>query len=324
MAGVRCAIGVDLGGQSVKLAVVDGTGTIRFRRQAPIDPTWPVDRITSLIADAVVELDHQARGQGLAPSAVGMVLPGYMDRERTELIFATNLPTLNKCGFLAKIKQALPLPVAFDADCNAAALGESRFGAGRAVDRLIVATIGTGIGAGVILGGEVLRVWNHIAGSLGHVIVSARGPACKCGARGCVEALAAGPALERRAAELANAQPGSRLATLRAEYGRLTGVEIGRALSEGDVAARLAIGECGWWLGAGIASWAVIYRPDKVLIGGGVSCLGGDYLQAVRRGLAEVGQPNATGHIQIERAALGSEAGMIGAAAMVMSAGEAG
>lgn len=315
----RCAIGVDLGGQSVKLAVVDSAGVIRLRRQVSIEATWSVEHITHLIVENVGKLGDEARKQGLAPSAVGMVMPGYMDRDRTELIFATNLPTLNRCGFLTKLRQALPLPVTFDADCNAAAVGESRLGAGRGVDRLIVAAVGTGIGAGVIIGGEVLRVWNHIAGSLGHVIVNARGPMCKCGARGCVEAMAAGPALERRAAELADEQPGSRLAAMKAEAGRLTGVEIGKALSEGDIAAQQAVDECGWWLGAGIASWAVIYRPDKVLVGGGVSALGEPYLAAVRRGLAAVGQPTATKYIQVEPAALGPEAGMIGAAAMVMS-----
>ncbi len=317
--GGRCAIGVDLGGQSVKLATVEDTGTVRLRRQIPIEATWPVERITDLIAGAVEQMIGQACRQGHAPSAVGMVMPGYMDRDRTALVFATNLPTLNQCGFLARLRHGLSLPVVFDADCNAAAVGESRFGAGRGVDRLIVATIGTGIGAGVILGGEVLRVWHHIAGSLGHVIVNARGPACKCGARGCVESLAAGPALERRAAELADAQPTSRLAAMKAEYGQLTGVEIGTALAEGDAVAEQAIDECGWWLGAGIASWSVIYRPDKVLIGGGVSALGETYLQAVRRGLAEVGQPNATGHVLIDAAALGPDAGLIGAAAMVMT-----
>lgn len=315
---VRCAIGVDLGGQSVKLAVVDAGGVIRGRRQAAVDAAWSASRLVECILHELDELCGAARADGFEPAAAGMVMPGYMDRERTRLRLAANLPKLSGTSFLSDLRAGSPLDMAFDADSNAAALAEARFGAGREVERLIVAAIGTGIGAGVVLDGEILRIREHIAGSLGHVIVDATGPRCGCGARGCVEALAAGPALERRAGLLADADPGSQLALLRIERGRLTGVEIAEALDGGDAAARQAVDECGWWLGAAIASWSVVFLPDKVLLAGGVAMLGEPYLTAVRKGFADVAQPGLVERVHIERAALGADAGAIGAAATVM------
>jgi len=314
----RHVIGVDLGGQSVKLAVVDETARVFERDQQPIDAAQPEEKIRAQIVEAVEALQRKARANGREPAAVGMVLPGYMDRDRTRLDYAANLPMLGGTGFLEKLGRSLNVPVVFDADANAAALGEYRFGAGRGVGRLLVATVGTGVGAGVVIDGAILRVWNHIAGSLGHVIVDPRGPRCACGARGCLEAHASGRSLERRAAALADAAPEGRLAVLRREQGRLTGVEVARALSEGDPDARRAVDETGWWLGVGIASWSVIYRPERVLVGGGVAALGDPWFAAVRRGLADVGQPDATAKLTVGPAALGADAGIVGAAAMAM------
>jgi len=315
----QCSIGVDLGGQSVKLAVVDADGAVHFRLRQPVDPKRSAGEIGRQIIELVRESSAEAGRRRLSPACAGVVMPGYMDRDRSRLRFAANLPTLSGSDFLADLRSGLDLPVTFDADANAAALGEYRFGAGRGVRRLLVAVVGTGIGGGVIIEGEILRVRDHIAGSLGHVIVDARGPVCACGARGCVEALAAGPALERRAAEMARSQPGSPLAAILAERGRLTGEQIGEALSEHDLAAVEAVRECGWWLGAGVASWSAIYAPEKVLIGGGVAALGEPLLDAVRDGFREVGQPDLTGRVTIEAAALGGDAGVIGAAAMALA-----
>lgn len=331
-----CAIGVDLGGQSVKLAVVDDSGAVLLRRQAAVDASRLEPEIRGLIMHEIAAIRAEAASARLAPDHVGLVMPGYLDRERTRVLFAANLPTLNDTDFLSSIHASLDLPVSFDADSNAAAFAEYRFGAGRGVDRLIVAAIGTGIGAGVIIDGQVLRIWNHIAGSLGHVIIDARGPKCACGATGCVEALASGPALERRATEAADRNPKSKLAAMiklscgtgfqpggaegltpgAQQSTRITGVQIAQALHENDAAAAEAVRETGWWLGAAIAAWCVIFRPSKVIIGGGIAAIGEPLLVAARQALAQVGQPSATKDVEIAAAALGPDAGVIGAAAL--------
>ncbi len=313
-----CAIGVDMGGQSVKLALVDESGVIHLRRQVAMDPTRSADAIALLLIEEVEQLLGTVKLKGFAPSAVGIVMPGYMDVGRTKLLFAANLPTLNGTDFLSTVKAGIDMPVAFDADCNAAAFGEYHFGAGRGVDRLIVVTVGTGIGGAVMIQGRILRLWNHISGSLGHVIVDAKGIRCSCGGRGCVETVASGPAIEKLATELAAAEPDSYLAQLLAENGRLTGREIRMALEQNDGPATRVMRECGWWLGAAVASWSVIYCPELVLIGGGIAALGEPLLEAVREGLRDVGQPHTTRNVRVAAAALGPDAGMVGAAAMVM------
>jgi glucokinase len=320
MSGHRCAIGVDLGGQSVKLGVVDEQGVLSLHRQVAIDATASAPRVADLIIEQIHLLQDAARDQQFDPRAVGVVMPGYMDRDRTRLLMVANLPNLSGSDLLERVRGGVDLPVSFDADCNAAALGEYRFGAGKGSSPLIVAVVGTGIGAGVIVEGRVLRVREHIAGSLGHVVVDAGGPVCACGAKGCVEAHASGRALEARATVLAGEHPESLLAGALAERGRLTGLDIRTALERDDAAAEKAVAECGWWLGAGVASWSVIYAPQRVLIGGGVAGLGAPYLAAIRRGFEEVGQPGLVRSVEIDLAALGPHAGVIGAAALVMPA----
>ena len=316
-----CGLGVDIGGQSVKLALVDGSGQILLRSQLAIHrDDSPVELIPGL-CDQVAGLLSPG-GHGVA--GVGIVMPGYMDKERTRLLFAANLPGLNGTSFLADLRgqlgKALGLRVVYDADSNAAAYGEYRLGSGQGCRRLIVAAIGTGLGAGVIIDGQVLRVREHIAGSLGHVIVQAGGTKCPCGARGCVEALSAGPAIERLAREAAERDGESRLAELGRQRGRLSCVEVSEAAAAGDQAAEQIIAQAGWWLGAGVASWAAIYAPEKVLFAGGVAGLGAPLLNAARQGMSETGQPRLVSGIELGLATLGADAGMIGAAMLAMDA----
>jgi len=313
-------IGVDLGGQSLKLGLVDQNGTIHLRQQSSVEPAIPAPAIAELLINQIEHIQKDAQSQGQAPTALGIVMPGYMDRNRTRIIFAANLPTLSGSDFLSTIKKAFDLPIIFDADCNAAAWGEYRFGAGQSVHRLIVTTIGTGIGAGVIVDGEILRTFHQVAGSLGHVVIDAQGPKCKCGGYGCLESKAAGPALEKLAADLAQSQPNSKLAHLLNDQRRITARDIGLALSQNDPVAQQAVTECGWWLGAGIASWSVIYNPQKVIIGGGLAGLGEPWLSAVRSGFKQVAQPTFHETVTIEPAALAQDAGIIGAAALATKA----
>ena len=184
---------------------------------------------------------------------------------------------------------------------------------------MTVATIGTGIGAGVVAEGRIVRVRHHIGGSLGHVVVDPRGLRCACGGRGCVETLASGRALERQALQAAQSEPNSRLAALLSERGALTGKEIAEALKEGDATAARVVRECGWWLGVALASWAVVHAPRKVLIGGGIAQLGEPLLRAIHEGLQEVGQPTLVRDTTVEQASLGPDAGVVGAAALAVA-----
>ena len=282
----------------------------------PIDPAMPAARIGDLLADGIGGMMAAARKRRLAPGGVGVVMPGYLDEKKRRVLLVANLPSLNGTAFPRDLASRLPLRVRFDVDCNAAALGEYRFGAGQGVRRLLVATLGTGIGGGVLLDGQVLRIRNHVAGSLGHVVVNACGPRCGCGARGCVEVYASARGFERAANEAADRQPRGLLAALRKKHGTLSGPELRTALARGDAAAHRVVDRCARWLAAGIATWCVIYMPERVLLGGGVAAIGAPLFDAIRRSFREIAQPFVIERTSIEPAALGNDAGVIGAAAL--------
>jgi glucokinase len=308
----KWAIGIDLGGQSVKLAAVSDAGQLEAFRQVPIQASWSANEMVDFLLLQMDELGQAVGASGIEPQAVGVVMPGLMNDERTRLLFAANLPKLSDTTFLEDLASRIDMPHVFDADCNAAAWAEFRVGAGTGSQRLIVASIGTGVGAGVIIAERILRVRGHVAGSLGHVVVDPTGPGCACGGRGCVEALASGLAIERAAELRADEDPGGPLARLRDQAGRLSCEVLGQAAVAGERVAMEIIQQAGRYLGVAIVSWSTIYQPDRVLLAGGPSQLGDVWISAIREGIREVGPPRVR-DLEIEPAGLGPRAGCIGA-----------
>jgi len=310
------AIGVDIGGRSAKIALVRDDGIIVQRDQRPLDGTMSLSAVVGLLADGIRGMIEAAKKHRAKPLGAGVVMPGYLDETLQRVQLVANMPNLTGTPFPHRLARAVPLPVQFDVDANAAALGEYHFGAGRGVRRLLVATLGTGIGGGVILDGKVLRVRNHVAGSLGHVIVNPDGLRCQCGARGCLEMYASARGFERVANETADRHPHGRLARLRRKRGQLSGPELAEAIRAGDAAARAVVDRCCRWLAAGIETWCVIYMPERVLLGGGVAAIGRPLLRSVRESFRDIAQPYVLERTTIDLAALGNDAGMIGAASL--------
>ncbi len=255
-----------------------------------------------------------AAERGLAPAGIGVATPGFLDETQDRIEYAVNLPTLTGYPLAERLRDAFDLPVRFDADCHAAALAEHRFGAGRNVRRLIVAMIGTGIGASVVIDGQVLRMTRRGAGMLGHVVVSPDGPRCTCGARGCLEALASARALEAAADSQADATPRGRLDELRREHGGLTVRELEQAVRENDYGACQTLRSYAGWLATGIAIWAVIFAPDCVVLGGSIALIGPPLIASVREALGDIVQPHMLRSMSLRLAELGADAGLIGAA----------
>jgi glucokinase len=310
------AVGVDIGGRSAKLALVRNDGEILHRDQRPLDSAMPVAAILETLAEGIIGIDRYAGEQGLQPVGAGVVMPGYVDEKKQRVELVANLPTLNGTRFPLDLADAVPLDVQFDTDGNAATLGEYHFGGGRGVRRLLVAALGTGIGGGVVIDGRLLRIRNHTAGSLGHIMVNPDGPKCGCGARGCLETFASARGFEAAAADEAKEDPRSALAKLRDERGKLSIAEIIDALKTGDVAAGRAVNRCARWLAAGISTWCSIYSPNRILLGGGVASIGEPLIFAVREQFRAIGQPYAYERVTIDLAALGNDAGVIGAASL--------
>ncbi len=229
-----------------------------------------------------------------------------------------NLPGWGGMPLAERVQEIFGLPVCVDNDANAAAWGEKQFGAGQGVAHLICITIGTGIGGGVILDGQLYHGATGVAGEIGHLTVNPDGLPCNCGSFGCLEAYAAGPAIVVRAQKAV--RTGAKTALIQMTDNRpedITVPLIARAASEGDPLAWQVMQETGRYLGAGLAGLVNVLNPERIVIGGGVAQAGDSLLKPIERTVRARAMPAATEALQIVPAQLGEDAGVIGAAALL-------
>lgn len=314
------AVGIDVGGTKLAAGVVAADGSLldRVRHDTPADAGGIVELLV-----AVVEELRGRHGVGHLPVGVGFA--GLIDRQGV-VRFAPNLP-LADYPLAEELAPRLSHPVTLDNDANAAAWGEYRVGAGRdAVDSLVMLTIGTGVGGGLVLADRLVRGAGGMAGELGHIAVMAPGPSCPCGASGCLEALASGSAIARNAREsLAAGRFGPDSPLTRLAPAQVTGKAVTLAAHDGDAEAVAILAEAGRWLGVGIASMIAAFDPAAIVLGGGAMQAGTLLLdpavQAARDRLLGGGHREPAPIIQ---AALGDDAGLIGAALLALEdAGDA-
>ena len=305
------AIGVDVGGTKVAAGVVDADGRIlvRLRRDTPAqDP----DKVEDVIAEAIRELtaDHEVE-------AVGLGAAGVVDAARSTVLFAPNLAWRN-APLRAAVEQRTGLPVVVENDANAAAWAETRFGAGHGQPFTVTLTVGTGLGGGVVLGGELIRGGFGAAAEVGHVNLVPDGRPCGCGNLGCWEQYASGRALVTEARQRAAQSPSSARLLLELANGQpdaITGPMVTMGAVAGDPVALASFRAVGAWLGHGMADLAAILDPRVFIIGGGVS-EAGELLAGPARATFQA-QLTGRGHrpvAAVRVAQLGQDAGLIGAA----------
>jgi glucokinase len=304
-------IGVDVGGTKVAAGAVDDQGRIveKLRRSTP--STSP-ERTATVIAEAVAELRSRHD-----VGCVGVGAAGFVAEAGGTVLFAPNLAWRDE-PLRAKVEGLIGLPVVVENDGNASAWAEARFGAARGHEHVIFVSVGTGIGAGFVLGGRLYRGRWGIAGEPGHFRVVPEGRLCGCGNRGCWEQYASGNALVAEARDLARRSPSGATRLLELAGGdpdAIGGVQITQAAREGDPASLRCFGIIGAWLGQGLADLAAVLDPGCIVIGGGVSEAGelliGPARTAFEKGLTGGRyRPQA----QITHAALGPDAGIVGAA----------
>jgi glucokinase len=310
---VRTTIGADLGGTKMAIGVVDEDRNILHRSSSPTH---------GLELDALLdELANQLRaGIEACPGveAIGLGVPSTIDRERAVAISSVNLPIVN-VPVRDLIAERLGLPAFLDNDANVAMLAEHRFGAARGATNALMLTIGTGIGGGIIINGELYRGTTGAAGELGHVVIDQAGPPCQgnCPNRGCVEALASGTALGREGRLAAQTHPGSVLGRALVAGEEIDGKRVTDAALEGDGIAGEVLATIGRRLGVALSSLANIFEPGVIVIGGGVAAAGELLLEPARAEVAARALPpmNATPVVAAE---LGPDAGMIGAAVLAL------
>ncbi|HZV73065.1 MAG TPA: ROK family protein [Conexibacter sp.] len=311
----ECVIGVDLGGTKLLAGVVDGDFNVHHRVHRPVHG---LDQRELL--DVAVEAVEEARATTATEvSAVGFGIPCMIDQRRGMAMLAVNLP-LHDVPFRDVMAERLGLPVEVDNDANVAALAEHRAGAATGASEAVVLTIGTGIGGGLILKGEVYRGAIGAGAELGHVTIDVNGPPCQgnCPNNGCLETLASGTALAREGRRIAAEQPASALGRALIEGREITGALITELAHDGDTAAVDALALIGRNLGVGIASFLNVFNPDVVVVGGGVIAAGELLLAPARAEAARRALPPMRDHARIVPAQFGTEAGLVGAAALAL------
>ena len=307
-------VGVDVGGTKIASGVVDETGSVLARDEVPTPDPHGDD--AAAIADAIAGLirGHCAEHE---VEAVGIGAAGFVDKQRAVVIFAPNIDWRDE-PLRDRVRSGIDLPVVVENDANAAAWAEFRFGAGEDVDDLVLLTVGTGIGGGIVLDGELYRGAFGVAAEVGHLRVVPQGVLCGCGNRGCWEQYASGRALVRDARELVQSRTAGFQALSEAcggDPGRLDGKMVTRLAQEGDAASVGLVAEVGRWLGEGLASLTAVLDPAVTVVGGGVSAAGALLLDPMRAAF----ESELTGRgyrpvMEIRPAEMGNDAGIVGAA----------
>ncbi|GAA5074240.1 glucokinase [Thermocatellispora tengchongensis] len=304
-------IGVDIGGTKVAAGVVDDDGEIVEHMLRPTPAREP-DQVAATIAGVVKELAH-----GREIEAVGLGAAGFVDETRSLVRFAPNLAWREE-PLREKVASLVGLPVVVENDANAMAWGEVRYGAGRGESHVVCITLGTGIGGGIVLDGNLYRGRWGMGAELGHMQVVPEGRPCGCDQRGCWEQYASGRALVRDAREIATAHPERAALMLELAGGTvddIEGEEVTEAARKGDPAALEAFGLLADWLGQGMADMAAVLDPGCFIIGGGVSRAADLFIERARETFVRT--LTGGGHrpvADIRLAELGASAGLVGAA----------
>ena len=308
---------MDLGGTKLLAGLIDREGVVVERKVRPTD-TSNEEAVLAQIDAAVDELVHP----GVVAIALGV--PSLIDQRTGRAASSVNIPFAD-VDLRDRIAKRFRLPVAIENDANAAAVAEHALGAGRGTENLVMLTLGTGVGGGLILNGELFRGFTGGAGELGHMTINFEGPPCQgtCPGTGHLEAYASGRAAELLAREMAAERPGGDLGRAAAEGREIDAklaVELASA-SDGD--AREVIERVGSRLGVGIANYVNIFNPELVVLGGGFARAGRFLLEPARKVVAETALEPARDQVRIELAVLGVEAGLIGAGLVGFQAADA-
>jgi glucokinase len=305
------AIGIDLGGTKMLLGVLDGESKTAWESREGSAGEGEDDLVELLVREIA-----EARAERRGVETIGMGIPATIDHEKGLAIAAVNLP-IEDLPIRDLVAERTGLPTFVDNDANVAALAEHLFGAAKGAENAVILTIGTGIGGGLILGGEIYRGSTGAGAELGHMAIQMDGPGCQgnCPNRGCVEAFASGTALGREGLAAAESNPDSTLGKLLGEGEPVDGKAVTVAAQNGDRTAIEVFDLVGGRLGVALASFANIFEPEVIVVGGGVMAAGNLLLDPARRELqARALKPmNRTPVVPAE---LGADAGMIGAAAM--------
>jgi glucokinase len=305
-------LGVDIGGTKVAVGLVDQAGKILVQGRKPMTARGSPDAALQAVIDAIDSL--------LSPEvkSIGICAPGPLDPKSGIVLNPPNLTAWRNFPLAEKIRNKYRLPVRLDNDGNAAALAETRWGAARGYRYVFYATIGTGIGSGIVLDGRIYHGKTGSAAEAGHVSIDYQGPVCNCGKRGCIEILAAGPAIAKRARAMLSegAQSSAILDLAKGEVGNVTTEMVAQAFAAGDAVAREVLEETAKLLTVWLGNIVDLLDPDVMVVGGGVAAMLAPFFDEIKKQLpAWCVNPHAA-EIPLVQAHYGADAGIAGGAAL--------
>ena len=310
----KYAIGIDLGGTSVKYALIDNEGVFHFQGKLPSKADISAEAVIGQLVTACKETMASAQQLGVTIEGIGIGTPGIVDEtNRIVLGGAENIKGWENLNLADRIEAETHLPVQMGNDANLMGLGETMYGAGQGARNVVFLTVGTGIGGAVVIDGKLFNGFANRGTELGHVPLIANGEPCACGSIGCLEHYASTSALVRRfnkrAAEAGRSFSGE----------EINGELIVRLYKEGDKLATECLDEHCDFLGHGIAGFINIFSPQRIVIGGGLSEAGDFYIQKVSERAHRYVMADCAVNTRIMAASLGNKAGSIGAASLVFS-----
>ena len=308
-------LGIDIGATSIDVAVTDGELRVLAREAEPVD----VRQGPEVVIGRAMDLVGKLRATGAAPAfaGAGAGVPGPVSYAEGFPVSPPIMPGWNHFPVREAFSSELGCPVLVDNDVNIMALGEKHAGIARSVDDFLFVKIGTGVGCGIVVGGDVYRGVSGSAGDIGHIRVDDTGPMCTCGNTGCLEAFFGGTALARDALAAARTDRSPELAALLERTGALTAADVAAAAAVGDPVSVAMIREGGRRVGQVLASLVSFFNPGLVVIGGGVAGIGHALLAEIRGVVYRRSLPLATGNMPIVLSELGGEAGVVGAARLI-------
>jgi glucokinase-like ROK family protein len=315
--GLGVLLGVAMGATGLEVAVLTPDLEVLARHSEPADvrngPGLVLSRVRALMRKLLAQCGANAR----QVIGIGIAVPGPVDFESGQLVNPPLMPEWDAYSIRDDLRAEYAAPVFVDNDVNVMALGEL-WRMQRGLQNFLVIKVGTGIGCGIVCHGEVYRGANGSAGDVGHICVDPAGPRCHCGNLGCVETMAAGPAIARLATEAARAGQSALLAEMLEARGELRLQDVAQASRAGDVAANAVVQRAGALIGQMLASVVNFFNPSHVFIGGGVTRIGPLFLAAVRQSVYHRSLALSTRQLEIQYSPLGERAGLIGAGVLAM------
>jgi glucokinase len=308
-------VAVDIGGTKTIAAVLD----TEYRTLARVRCLTCADEGPDCVIDTMVKAIHQAvKRCGLSlvdTGGVAIAAAAIIDLNRGLVTAAPNLPGWENIPLVDILAARLSARVVMLNDASAAAIGEHRLGAGRGMDNIIYITVSTGIGGGIVINGELYNGTDGCAAEIGHMIIDINGPLCKCGKRGCYEAMASGTAIGRMARErLAAGRSSVMLELADGRIDKVTAATVATAAARNDTLAEEVVRDAGFFLGIGLANLVNLINPQAIVVGGGVSKMGERILSPARKSMRQHAFKLPVSTVRVVRAGLGTDTGLIGAA----------